>query len=309
MLKIKQMTRFRLPTFFILSAFVAGCASVQTFHMPKVEDKLAKAYETSDEVSRQIDDDWTQKKTLADSLKKGKSAAYKEIESEIKMKLTQMESAYQASQTARKSMTSAKGEVAALGYSRKKIRGDEPEYARVDDAVSQFENAAQKFNEAAANYTRESNSLADLVASKKLYYNFDVADFDKRAEKTVTTARDNLKTMEGEVTRTQNLLNSYLAKDPAAADDEATAPIVQLLEQMQTNYNEQVEKIKQMDDLRRQISGFAQGQAKIPSTAANWTDVQKAVLEFDRNAVAVNEIYKSFHDRVEKVRSMRNPNP
>lgn len=299
----------RLVSFLIfLSVPLTGCATIKSFNMPKVESRLTEAYQNSDDISAKIKEDLTQKKMLIDSLTKGKSATFKEIESNLKLKMSAMDSAYAETERARKMMAEAKAEVASLAYSRAKIRGDEAEYPRVEDAVSRFELGTEKFNKSAADYSRESNSLADLVASKKLYFNFDVGDFLKRSLTALTTAQENTKVMAQELTRTENIVNSY-ANEDGGLEAESVKPLVELAEQMKGLQSEQVQRVTEMETLRNKLINLAGGQNKIPSTAANWGEFQKLVTDFDRTTSLVNETYRSFQGRVGQVRSLRKPSP
>lgn len=296
---------FFLPFFLSL---LAGCASIQSFNMKDVDQKLTKAYQNSDDISANMRDDLSQKKLLVESLTKGKTTAFKEIEADVQIKMTAMEKALQDSEVARKSMASAKADIASLAYSHKKIRGDEPEYSRTEDAVASFQASTESFNQAAANYSRESNSLADLVATKKLFFNFDVSDFLKRAQKAIQVARDNNKLMERELTRTETIINSY-AGEEGGLESENVKPLVELGEQMRDLQKTQVERINDMEDLKTNLSTLSGGQSKVPSTASNWSDIQKAVTDFDRVTVMVNENYEKFQGRVGQVRSLRSPKP
>lgn len=288
------MRWFRLCSFLV----VAGCASVKTFTMSKVEDQLVSASQNSEEISQKMQDDFAQKKNLLESLSKGKGPSYKEAEPDLTGRLKRMQSALEQALAQRKAMTDAKAEIASLAYSHKKISGDQPEYARAEEAVHQFETATASFNSAALDYSRESNGLADAVQVKKLYFNFDVPEFQKKAEKSIAAAQENEKLMEREVSRTQDIANSY------SANAEALAPVEQLVAQMKSIAQDHNAKINRMREINQQMNQLAKGQNKIPSTSANWSDVQRGVIDFDKATLSVGELFKEFQTKIERVRDL-----
>lgn len=288
------MRWIRLCSFLV----VAGCASVKTFTMGKVEEQLTSAYQNSDELSQKMQDDFAQKKNLLESLSKGKTSAYKESEADLQGRLKRMQAALEQSVQQRQIMTDAKAEVAALAYSHKKISGDQPEYARTEEAVHQFEGAATAFNSAAINYSRESNALADAVTVKKLYFNFDVPEFQKKAEKSIATALENEKLMEREIHRTEDIARSY------SADAEASAPVEQIVTQMKSIAQDHNAKILRLREISQQMNQLAKGQSKIASTSPNWSDVQRAVIDFDKATLSVGELFKEFQTKIERVRDL-----
>lgn len=282
----------------VLFSFVASCASVKTFNMPKVEENLNRAFQKSEDISSSMKNDFDEKKLLVDSLSKTKSAAFKESENDLKTRLANMEKNLADAQRHAKTMSEAKGHVTSLGYAKKKISGDEPEYARVEDAVKEFETAAANFTTAAGEYSRETNSMADIVANKKLFFNFDVAEFQKKIQKATGSGQANAKFMDREVQRTEDIRNSF--------DDESRrAPVEQALTHLQALRREHGQKLQSLADLSAQMNHLSQGQPKIPSTSSNWADVQKVVVETDRASLSLNELFKEFQSRVDKVRSFK----
>ncbi|NJL25932.1 MAG: hypothetical protein HC902_12705, partial [Calothrix sp. SM1_5_4] len=111
-------------------------------------------------------------------------------------------------------MNESNGTIAAMGYSNKTIANDRPEFDRVDDAVTRFQDAAEDINKAVISYSRESNSLADLVTEKKLFYNFDVAEFQKRIEQNIKTCQNNQQSMQKELARAESILNNWTRPEP-----------------------------------------------------------------------------------------------
>jgi hypothetical protein len=280
--------------------FTAACASIKTFDMPKVEDNLSRAFQKSEEVSAEIKGDFEQKKTLMESLRKGKSPKFKEIEPDLKSKMTELEKHLATAGKQVKAMMEAKGNISAISYSRKKVHGDEPQYATVDEQVRAFESAAAEFNQAAAQYSRTTNSLADMVAIKRLYFNFDVAEFQKKAQKALDAARENSQQMDREIKRTEDIRASF-------EDEARRAPMDQLLAQMDAIRKEHGQKYQLLANSMTEMGNLAQGQSKIPSIAANWNEVQRVVNDSERTSATLNELFKEFQVKVERVRSSPAP--
>lgn len=281
--------------------WLAGCATTKTFHMAQVEEQLSKAYMSSEEVSSQVQADLVEKKSLRDSLARGKTDAYKEVEPQIKTKLITMDNLAMQMLKARKQMMEARAQVTALSYSHKKIGGDQPEYARVEEFVKDFETAAADFNTQAASYSRESNTLAELVAQKKLYFNFEVADFQKKIERSLQAAKTNSKFMDQELDRAQKIVGSFEGEQQTLAD-----ALYQQMANAASDYNK---KAEHLSTLSSQMNNLAGGQAKIPSTSPNWKDVQQAVTESERATFSLNELYKEFQNKTEKFRQSTKGSP
>jgi hypothetical protein len=283
------------------SCIVAGvlsltsCASVKTFNMAKVEDALSRAFQKSEEISGQMKADLGQKKTLMESLSKSKSPKFKEVEIDLKTKMANMEKFIAAANTHSKAMMAARGDISSLGYSNKEIRGDEPEYARVEEAVRGFETAAAEFTAAASEYSRESNSLADQVAAKKLFFNFEVTEFLKRTQTALDSARANHDSMSREIARAEEVR--------AGADDEARrAPVELALNQMIAIQKEHAGRVQELSNSMTEMGNLSKGQTKIPSTAGIWNEVQRVVNEADRATLTLNELFKDFQTKAGRVR-------
>lgn len=278
-----------------------ACASVKTFHMSQVDDQLSKAYQNSEEISSKVQADLNEKKALQESLAQGKSTDYKAIEPQIKTKLGIMESLTDIMIKARKKMSDARGQVAALSYSKKKIAGDEPEYARVEEYVKDFEDATKEFNTTASNYSRESNTLAELVAIKKLYFNFDVVEFQKKVQRSLKSAQDNSKFMDQELERAHKIVDSFEGESHTVAD-----ALYQQMADAASNHNK---KAEHLSTLSQQMNNLAGGQAKIASTSSNWSEVQKIVTESERATFSLNELYKEFQNKTDKFRASTKGSP
>jgi hypothetical protein len=277
---------------------VAACASTKTFTMAKVEDNLSRAFQKSQDISADMNSDFEQKKVLMEALRKSKPPKFKEVEADLKIKISAMEKQLSAAQKQAKIMMEARGNITALGYARKEIRADQPEYTRVEESVREFETAAVDFTSAASEYSRETNSLADLVAAKRLFFNFEVAEFHKKTQKAVDAARENARLMEREIHRSEEIRNSF-------EDEAAKVPVDQALEQMNTIYKDHANRIQELTNLLTEINNLTKGQSRIPSTSANWSEIQRVVNDTDRGAVTLNNLFKDFQQKVDQVRNVK----
>lgn len=280
---------------------LAGCAATKSFHMSRVEDQLSKAYQSSEEISSQVQADLVEKKNLRDTLAKGKSASYKEVEPQVKTKLAAMETLVDGMLKSRKKMAEARGQVTALSYSHKKIGADQPEYARVEEFVKDFESATKDFNAAAGQYSRESNTLAELVAQKKLYFNFEVGDFQRKVQKALSAAQDNSKFMDQELERAEKIVNSFEGEQHTVASA--------LYQQMANAASDHNKKAEHLSTLNSQMNNLAGGQSKIASTSPGWSEVQRVVSESERATFSLNELYKEFQNKTDKFRASTKGSP
>lgn len=274
---------------------LAGCAVTQTFHMSQVEDELSRAYQSSEEISSQVQADLVEKKNLRDSLAKGKSADYKEVEPQIKTKLATMESLADNMLKARKKMAEARAQVTALSYSHKKINAEQPQYARVEEFVKDFKAGTKDFNAAAGNYSRESNTLGELVAQKKLYFNFEVADFQVKVQKALGAAQDSSKFMNQELARAEKIANSFDGEQHTVAN-----ALYQQMSNAASDYNK---KAEHLGTLHSQMKNLAGGESKIASTSPNWSEIQRVVSESERATFSLNELYKEFQNKTDQFRA------
>lgn len=279
----------------VSTLILASCASVKTFNMPKVEEQLSTAFQSSEETSTKVMADLSEKKRLQETLAKGKSAAYQQSEPQILAKLGAMETWSGNMQKARKKMAEARGQVTAMSYSKKKIAGDQPEFAQVEEHVKDFEEAAAQFGTAAVNYSRESNTLAELVAEKKLYFNFDVDDFQNKVQKSLKSAQANSKFMDQELERAEKIVNSFEGESRTVADAH-----YQGMADAASNHNK---KAEHLGTLNTQMNNMAAGQSKIASTSPNWSEVQRVVTEAERATFSINELYKEFQNKTDKFRA------
>jgi hypothetical protein len=194
-------------------------------------------------------------------------------------------------------MAEANGDIAALSYNRQSVRSDEKEYPRVDEAVKRFEAAAEELNSAVVDYSRESNSMADLIAQKKLYYNFDVADFQKRVQRNINVAQENLKVMERELKRSEAVLASTKSENRKTREE--------IFGEMRAAANDYSAKANRFSEINREVNTSVMGAAKISSLDPHWPEVQKLVAEFDAGVLELAKINETFLNKVE---AFRHPN-
>jgi hypothetical protein len=196
----------------------------------------------------------------------------------------------------KRNMSVANGEIASMAYARESVRSDEKEYPRVDEAVKRFEAAAAELNSAVVDYSRESNSMADLIANKKLYYYFDVAEFQKRVQRNINVAQENLKVMEREIKRSESVLASAKGESHDKRED--------IFTEMRGAASDYSVRANRFAEINREVNAAVMGAAKISSLDPQWTPVQKLVQEFDRTVLELADINERFQQKVE---AFRNP--
>ncbi|MGE4130457.1 MAG: hypothetical protein AB7F86_02400 [Bdellovibrionales bacterium] len=282
--------------------FFTSCATVKSFKSGQVEQQTNQAFESAEEVNQRMKADFEVKKKLIADLRKQKSPKLKKVDDQVKQKLNFMESNLSAADGHRKKMTETKAQIAALTYGKKQVKGDEPAYSQLEEQVQSFEDAAKDFNAAVADYTRESNGLAELVAAQKLYFNFDVDEFQARVKMAIRSSNGNSKTMGQEIDRTQKIVNSF-------SEGEARTAAEQILNNMTNLSEENSNKIKQMNDLSEQLKDLAKGQSRIPSTSPDWGKLQEIVNDFERTSLAAGELNREFQIQVDRMRQASRSNP
>lgn len=290
-----QMSRRFLAALTIMG--LTACGSVKVFELPKVQQNLQVTMQKSESIAQKAQSDFSEKKLLIDNLAKSNAPLFKQNETLIRQRLRAMDEALQEIINQKRNMAEANGEIAALSYSRESVRSDEKEYPKVDEAVKRFEAAAAEMNGSVVDYSRESNSMADLIAQKKLYYNFDVADFQKRVQRNISVAQENLKVMEREMKRSEALINSSKPERRALREE--------IYSEMRGAANDYSTRANRFSEINREVNSEVMGAAKISSLDPHWPAVQKLVAEFDRTVLELADINEKF---LSKVESLRNPN-
>lgn len=279
-----------------LSTALGACGSVRVFELPKVQQNLQTTLQKSESIAQKAQNDFAEKKLLVDNLAKSNAPLFKQNENEIRQRLRAMDDSLQDIIVEKKNMSEANGDIASLSYSRASVRSDEKEYPKVEEAVKRFEAAAAELNSAVVDYSRESNSMADLVEKKKLYYNFDVADFQKRVQRNVVIAQDNFKVMEREIKRADAMMETARPAHKHAQQE--------ILGELRATADEYSIRANRFAEINREVNAAVMGAAKISTLDPHWQQVQKLVAEFDRIVIELANINEKFQASVE---AFRNP--
>lgn len=291
---LNDFARILLFAFF---AALAACASTGAYDLPKTQNALSSTLQTTEGIVQKAQRDFLEKKSLFENLSKGGSATFRENQDDMGARLKRMETHLTEITNLRKEMVDAKSDLASLGYQRTTVASGDKEYPLVEDAVTRFERAAGRTNSALVDYSRESNSLADVVAAKKLYYNFDVNEFQKRVQKSIQTANDNQKVMLRELNRAESVMNNWSKTEGKAEQEE-------LFNQMHSSAKEYSTKAGQLSSLSKSVHSATMGSARVSTLDKEWPEVQKLVGEFDSLLIELQSINERFNRQNE---SFRNP--
>jgi hypothetical protein len=285
----------KLAVLLLTMTYLNACGSVRVFELPKVQQNLQSTMQKSDVIAQKAQKDFDEKKRLIDNLSGSSTPTFKQNEAALRSRLEAMDEALQNIIVEKKSMSEANGDVASLSYSRQSVRSNEKEYPKVEEAVNRFEKAAARLNFSVLDYSRESNSMADLITQTKLYYNFDVADFQKRVQRNIKTAQDNHKVMERELRRSEAVINSN-----QTATRQAQEEILSEMSAAATDYSTRANRFA---EINREVNTTVMGAARISSLDPNWPSVQALVSEFDRTVLELADINERFMTKVKAFRS------
>lgn len=258
--------------------FLSGCGSVRVFEMTKVQRDLQESLQKGESVTQKSQADYTQKKNLIDNLAQTHSAGFSEAEDELRKYLKTMNEALENMSAEKRKMTQANSDMVSLAYNRPAVHSNEAEYPQIEELVKKFEDAAGELNTAALNYSRESNSFADLVEQKKLYYSFDILDFQKRIQHNIATAQENAKIMQQELNRINNDEIHSLASD----------------------YSNRANRFA---EIHREVGSLALGAPKITNLDPQWPKVQNLVNEFDRLLRDLGDLNRKFQTKLDALRN------
>lgn len=292
-----EMQMGKLAVLIMMITTLTACGSVRVFELPKVQQNLQSTLQKSESIAQKAQNDFKDKKMLIDNLSGSDAPAFKQNETVVRNRLNAMDDALQSIIVEKRNMTEANADIASLSYSRQSVRSDEKEYPTVEEAVKRFEAAAARLNASVLDYSRESNSMADLIAEKKLYYNFEVADFQKRVQRNIKTAQDNQKVMERELRRTEAVLNSSKAATRRAQEE--------IFSEMSGAANDYSTRANRFAEINREVNTAVMGAARISSLDPNWPKVQNLVSEFDRTVLELADINERFMTKVKSFRSPR----
>jgi len=280
----------------LTSVALTACGSVRVFELPKVQSHFSETLQKSEGIAQKAQNDFTGKKMLVDNLSKSASPQFKQNESELRKKLNAMDEALQEVVVQKKIMSEANGELASLSYSRDKVHSNESEFPKVEEAVRRFENAAGEMNAAMVDYSRESNSMADLIAQKKLYFNFDVAEFQKRVQKNISITQENQRIMQRELTRSENVLNNWNKATSRREQEE-------IFTEMRDAGHEYSARANRFAEINREVNGATMGKAWVSTLDPEWPEVQKLVSEFDLTVSELAKLYEKFQSKVDLFRN------
>jgi hypothetical protein len=289
------MNRFRI-LLSTLALTLAACASVSSYDVPKTQAQLSQSLQKTESIVQKAQGDFSEKKALLENLKKGGSPAFKEIEGDLTARLKSMEKSLADITASRKEMVEANSDLASLGYGRSEVLAGTREYGLVEDSVKRFERAAGVTNSALLDYSRESNTIADLVSQKKLYYNFDVAEFQKRVQKNIQISNDNQKAMLKELNRAENVLNNWNKTE--GRDQQEAA-----FNDMMATTKEYAAKAARFPELSKAVYNATMGSGRISTLDKEWPEVQKLVNEFDRLTGELISINDKFQNQVDLFRN------
>lgn len=284
---------FLIPSLF----FIAACSSVPTVELPRVQRSLAEKLVSSESNVGKASTDYREKKALYDNLAKINSTSFKESEKDLGAFLRRMFDHLNEVNAARKSMAEASGDVASLSYQRTKISGDDKAYPLVADAMKRFDEAQDKLQQSLLDYSRESASMADLVQAKKLFFTFDVVEFMKRVQKSVTGMQEKEKLMQRDLMKAETTVNDW-------ANEESRADLNAAFEELKTLTSDYNSSAQKLINISTEMQGVTNSQAKVTSFDPNWAQIQKLIGDADN---AISEIPKSedkFSKSAEKFRKL-----
>lgn len=272
---------------FIGIGFFAGCASLKVYEMPKVQAELSKAFSDSEDVAQKMKTDFVEKQGVITHLKKTKSTQLQGVLGQIETHMKAMETSLEDIAQQKRKMSEANAQVVALAYNRDKVHSHESEYARIEEAVRQFELAAKTLNASAQDYSVESNALAKLVADRKLFFNFDVAEFQQKIDGQIRSAQSFQGQMKTEIERGNALVLNW---PKVTGRQEAES----ILKQMVNSAQEFTQKAQKLSLISRDLDRVTMGYAKVSTTEKVWPEVQKLLNENDRATKELAERQAEF---------------
>ena len=291
------MRKLCLVNFLIAPLLLVGCSSTPVLELPKVQRGLAEKLVSSEGLVQKASTDYREKKALYDNLAKLNSQTFKEADKDLAAYLRRMFDHLNEVNSARKEMTEENGDVASLSYQKSKVYGDDKQFPLVTEAMNRFDLAQNKLQQSLLNYSRESNSMADLVQEKKLFFTFDVAEFQARIQKSVTGMQDKLKLMQRDLMRAETVVNDW-NKEDSRADLEAA------FEEMKAVAGDYGHQAQTLVSLSRDMQGLTNSQAKVTSFDPNWSQIQKLISDRDQATAEISKIEDKFSKATEKFRKI-----
>lgn len=286
----------RIRTIIILALLLSACATVHTYDLGKIQGELSQSVQNTEAVMQKSQTDFREKTALYENLRKTPNADFTAIESKLRRHLANMKSTLATMTDRRKTLNEANGQIAAMAYSHKQVRSDEAEYPRVDETLRQFQTSLQEVNAAVLDYSRESNSMADEVADHKLFYNFDVAEFQKRVQQTIKAAQATLENMRRDLTRSQTSLSTWTPPESQPAAEG-------IFKEMETSAQDYSTKAQKLSQIAQDMHDLVMGSAHITTLDPNWPQARELIDRLDSAISSLNESNSKFQTELERFRN------
>lgn len=281
----------------IFVATLSGCASIRVFDMPKVQNELSTAYQNAENVVQKANTDYNEKKSMMARLGKINASGLQGAQTDLNQKMTAMKTDLDTMAAQKRKMSEANSQIVALAYNREKVNSTDPQYDRIDQAVNQFEDAAKLLNASSADYTANSNAMSDIAATKKLYYNFDVAEFQRKIQQNVRVAQGNQGVMEEELNHCQALIDNWPKTHGRAEASKLYSTMVETAQ----NYSMKAQHLSQ---LSHDMADATAGYARVSSLESNWPQVQKIINDFDRSNQELGELNALFAKQASEFKTL-----
>jgi DNA repair exonuclease SbcCD ATPase subunit len=285
-----------MRNFFLLIVvpfWLASCSTTPVLELPKVQRSLAEKLVSSEDLVQKASTDYREKKALYDNLAKINSPAFKDSDKELGSYLRRMYEHLNEVNGARKEMAEASGDVASLSYHKSEVSADDPQFALLTDATKRFDVAQAELQQSLLDYSRESNSMADLVQAKKLFFTFDVVEFQARIQKTMTGMQEKEKLMQRDLMSAEKIVNEW-AKEDSRADLEA------LFEELKNLTDDYGARAQTLVSNSREMQGLTNSQGKVTSFDPNWAQIQKLISSTDQTISEVAKIEEKFSKAKDK---------
>lgn len=278
----------------VVPFLLASCSTAPVLELPQVQKSLAEKLVNSEDLVQKASADYREKKALYDNLAKLNSPAFKESDKELGAYLRRMYEHLNAVNGARKEMAEASGDVASLSYHKSEVSADDRQFAPLMDATKRFDVAMAKLQQSLLDYSRESNSMADLVQTKKLFFTFDVTEFQARIQKAVTGMQDKQKLMQRDLMRAEKVVSEW-SNENSRADLEAS------FDEMKNVAGDYGSLAQTLVSNSREMQGLTDSQSTITSFDPNWAQVQKLISSTDQTIDEIAKTEEKFSKAKDKL--------
>jgi DNA repair exonuclease SbcCD ATPase subunit len=184
-------------------------------------------------------------------------------------------------------MGEANGQIVSLAYAHPSVRSDEPEFAHAEENHRRWETAYNELKSAVLDYSNASNSIADEVAGHKLFFNFEVADFEKRVQASVKSAQGFLEQMKSELTAAQDSLNSWDEPDTRGRAEELYA-------RLQSTAQDYTTRAQNLTGLAQEMQELSNGAARMTTLDPAWPEAKKLIERRDQIASELTQMQDRF---------------